>query len=53
MLTPCIIFQGEGEEKHVGKIIEFFQTTDGQNYFRVQWFYRIQDTVSTDYVMFI
>ncbi|KAL5172715.1 DNA (cytosine-5)-methyltransferase CMT2 [Glycine soja] len=39
---------GEGEEKHVGKIIEFFQTTDGQNYFRVQWFYRIQDTVVQD-----
>ncbi|KAL5172713.1 DNA (cytosine-5)-methyltransferase CMT2 [Glycine soja] len=47
-LGDCAFVKGEGEEKHVGKIIEFFQTTDGQNYFRVQWFYRIQDTVVQD-----
>ncbi|XP_010518848.1 PREDICTED: DNA (cytosine-5)-methyltransferase CMT2 isoform X2 [Tarenaya hassleriana] len=33
------------EQKHVGKIIEFFKTTDGEGYFRVQWFYRAEDTV--------
>ncbi|KAK7386807.1 hypothetical protein VNO78_27143 [Psophocarpus tetragonolobus] len=47
-LGDCAFIKGEGEEKHVGKIIEFFQTTDGKNYFRVQWFYRIQDTVIQD-----
>ncbi|KAK7346247.1 hypothetical protein VNO80_20762 [Phaseolus coccineus] len=47
-LGDCAFIKGEGEEKHVGKIIEFFQTTDGQSYFRVQWFYRIQDTVVQD-----
>ncbi|RDY09025.1 DNA (cytosine-5)-methyltransferase CMT2, partial [Mucuna pruriens] len=43
-----VVEQGEGEQNLVGKIVEFFQTTDGQNYFRVQWFYRIQDTVVQD-----
>lgn len=38
--------QGEGEKNHVGTIIEFFKTTDGDNYFRGQWFYRVEDTVS-------
>ncbi|BAT75263.1 hypothetical protein LR48_Vigan01g165500 [Vigna angularis] len=47
-LGDCAFVEGEGEEKHVGRIIEFFQTTEGQNYFRVQWFYRIQDTVVQD-----
>ncbi|XP_022638588.1 DNA (cytosine-5)-methyltransferase CMT2 isoform X3 [Vigna radiata var. radiata] len=47
-LGDCAFIEGEGEEKHVGRIIEFFQTTEGQNYFRVQWFYRIQDTVVQD-----
>ncbi|KAK7360619.1 hypothetical protein VNO77_02626 [Canavalia gladiata] len=47
-LGDCAFIKGEEEENHVGKIIEFFQTTDGQNYFRVQWFYRIQDTVVQD-----
>lgn len=37
--------QGEGEAQHVGKILEFFRTTDGKEYFRVQWFYRAEDTV--------
>ncbi|CAN8274525.1 unnamed protein product [Cochlearia groenlandica] len=37
--------KGEEEEKHVGKIVEFFKTTDGESYFRVQWFYRAVDTV--------
>ncbi|ESQ55474.1 hypothetical protein EUTSA_v10024250mg [Eutrema salsugineum] len=37
--------KGEEEEKHIGKIVEFFKTTDGECYFRVQWFYRATDTV--------
>ena len=40
------LFQGEGEQKHVGRILEFFKTTEGEDYFRVQWFYRAEDTVS-------
>lgn len=40
------LLQGEGEKNHVGTIIEFFKTTDGDNYFRGQWFYRVEDTVS-------
>ncbi|XP_061366896.1 DNA (cytosine-5)-methyltransferase CMT2 [Gastrolobium bilobum] len=47
-LGDCAFIKGEGEQKYVGKIIEFFQTTDSKNYFRVQWFYRIQDTVVQD-----
>ncbi|XP_010449422.1 PREDICTED: DNA (cytosine-5)-methyltransferase CMT2-like [Camelina sativa] len=39
----CI--KGEEEENHIGKIVEFFKTTDGESYFRVQWFYRATDTV--------
>lgn len=38
--------QGNGGQKHIGRILEFFRTTDGEDYFRVQWFYRIEDTVS-------
>ncbi|KAK4261514.1 hypothetical protein QN277_004501 [Acacia crassicarpa] len=47
-LGDCAFIKGEGEKNHVGKIVEFFQTTDGKNYFRVQWFYRIEDTVVQD-----
>ncbi|XP_019087809.1 PREDICTED: DNA (cytosine-5)-methyltransferase CMT2-like isoform X2 [Camelina sativa] len=40
----CI--KGEEEkENYVGKVVEFFKTTDGESYFRVQWFYRATDTV--------
>ncbi|KEH20304.1 DNA (cytosine-5)-methyltransferase [Medicago truncatula] len=44
----CASIKGEGEQKHIGKIVEFFLTTDSKKYFRVQWFYRIQDTVVQD-----
>lgn len=40
------MFQGDGGQKHIGRIMEFFRTTDGENYFRVQWFYKVEDTVS-------
>ncbi|KAL0873818.1 hypothetical protein Bca101_023523 [Brassica carinata] len=36
---------GDGEETPIGKIVEFFKTTDGESYFRVQWLYRATDTV--------
>ncbi|KAM7507279.1 hypothetical protein LguiA_017732 [Lonicera macranthoides] len=37
--------QGKGRQKDIGRIIEFFKTMDGEDYFRVQWFYRAEDTV--------
>ncbi|KAK7844971.1 dna (cytosine-5)-methyltransferase cmt2 [Quercus suber] len=42
------LLQGDGGQKHVGRILEFFKTTDGEHYFRVQWFYRVEDTVIQD-----
>ncbi|XP_058768023.1 DNA (cytosine-5)-methyltransferase CMT2-like isoform X1 [Vicia villosa] len=47
-IGDCASIEGEEEQKHIGKIVEFFQTTDRKKYFRVQWFYRIQDTVVKD-----
>ncbi|KAH9753141.1 DNA (cytosine-5)-methyltransferase CMT2 [Citrus sinensis] len=44
-LGDCAYIKGEGTQKHIGKILEFFKTTDGEEYFRVQWFYRAEDTV--------
>ncbi|XP_024173771.1 DNA (cytosine-5)-methyltransferase CMT2 isoform X1 [Rosa chinensis] len=44
-LGDCVYVQGNEGKKDVGRIIEFFKTTDGENYFRVQWFYRVEDTV--------
>ncbi|KAL6348454.1 hypothetical protein AAG906_007386 [Vitis piasezkii] len=44
-LGDCAHIKGEGEQKHVGRILEFFKTTEGEDYFRVQWFYRAEDTV--------
>ncbi|XP_024030561.1 DNA (cytosine-5)-methyltransferase CMT3 isoform X2 [Morus notabilis] len=47
-LGDCAHIQGDGKKKHVGRIVEFFKTTDGEKYFRVQWFYPIEDTVVQD-----
>ncbi|XP_062146124.1 DNA (cytosine-5)-methyltransferase CMT2-like isoform X3 [Alnus glutinosa] len=44
-LGDCAYIKGDGGQKHVGRILEFFRTTDGENYFRIQWFYRVEDTV--------
>ncbi|KAK8650343.1 hypothetical protein V6N13_139988 [Hibiscus sabdariffa] len=44
-LGDCVYIKGEEEKHHIGRILEFFKTTDGENYFRVQWFYRAEDTV--------
>ncbi|KAJ3672590.1 hypothetical protein LUZ60_007311 [Juncus effusus] len=35
----------EGKPNYVGMILEFFETERGENYVRVQWFYRAEDTV--------
>ncbi|CAB4309496.1 unnamed protein product [Prunus armeniaca] len=47
-LGDCAYIKGDGGKKHVGRILEFFKTTDGENYFRVQWFYKVEDTVIKD-----
>ncbi|XP_073120851.1 DNA (cytosine-5)-methyltransferase 1-like [Henckelia pumila] len=47
-IGDCVYVKGEGEGKHVGRILEFFRTTEGEEYFRVQWFYRAEDTVLKD-----
>ncbi|ONI05789.1 hypothetical protein PRUPE_5G024100 [Prunus persica] len=47
-LGDCAYIKGDGGKKHVGRILEFFKTTDGKNYFRVQWFYKVEDTVIKD-----
>ncbi|KAK2972840.1 hypothetical protein RJ640_028368 [Escallonia rubra] len=39
-----------GAQNFVGKILEFFKTTDNEDYFRVQWFFRAEDTVMGDQV---
>ncbi|KAJ8427935.1 hypothetical protein Cgig2_023311 [Carnegiea gigantea] len=45
-LGDCAYVQGEkGKKNFVGRIIEFFKTMDDEDYFRVQWFYRAEDTV--------
>ncbi|KAG9142675.1 hypothetical protein Leryth_005435 [Lithospermum erythrorhizon] len=37
--------KGEGGDKHIGRILEFFKTMEGEDHFRVQWFYRAENTV--------
>ncbi|KAI3692220.1 hypothetical protein L6452_32031 [Arctium lappa] len=44
-LGDCAHIKGEGKREHVGRIVEFFKTSDDENYFRVQWFFRAEDTV--------
>ncbi|XP_030453904.2 DNA (cytosine-5)-methyltransferase CMT2 isoform X2 [Syzygium oleosum] len=44
-IGDCAYIRGDGGNKHVGRILEFFKTTDEEDYFRVQWFYRAEDTV--------
>ncbi|KAF9599806.1 hypothetical protein IFM89_001752 [Coptis chinensis] len=35
----------EGRDPFIGRILEFFRTTDGRAVFTVQWFYRALDTI--------
>ncbi|KAL3630783.1 hypothetical protein CASFOL_023767 [Castilleja foliolosa] len=45
-LGDCALVKGpKGGSNFVGKILEFFETMDGEDYFRVQWFFRAEDTV--------
>ncbi|KAK4435532.1 DNA (cytosine-5)-methyltransferase CMT2 [Sesamum alatum] len=47
-IGDCVYVKGEGKKKHVGRILEFFKTMEGEDYFRVQWFFRAEDTVLKD-----
>ncbi|KAL6549805.1 hypothetical protein OROMI_020293 [Orobanche minor] len=47
-IGDCVYVKGEGTIKHIGRILELFKTTQGEDYFRVQWFFRAQDTVMKD-----
>ncbi|KAI7742565.1 hypothetical protein M8C21_011599 [Ambrosia artemisiifolia] len=51
-LGDCAHIKGEGKQPHVGRIVEFFKTTDDENYFRVQWFFRAEDTVMKEAAAF-
>ncbi|XP_057478976.1 DNA (cytosine-5)-methyltransferase CMT2-like isoform X3 [Actinidia eriantha] len=44
-LGDCACIKGNRRQNYVGRILEFFSTTDGENYIRVQWFFRSEDTV--------
>ncbi|XP_027180268.1 DNA (cytosine-5)-methyltransferase CMT2-like [Coffea eugenioides] len=44
-IGDCAYIKGEGRKKHIGRILEFFRTTQGEDYFRVQWYFRVEDTV--------
>ncbi|XP_043696207.1 DNA (cytosine-5)-methyltransferase CMT2-like [Telopea speciosissima] len=52
-IGDCAYVKGkEGGPNYVGKILEFFKTVDGEDYFRVQWFFRAEDTVLKDQAEF-
>nr|ALF12303.1 chromomethylase 2 [Nicotiana benthamiana] len=44
-IGDCAYVKGEGRKNHIGRILEFFKTAEGEDYFRVQWFFRAEDTV--------
>ncbi|KAL6580750.1 hypothetical protein OROMI_006673 [Orobanche minor] len=48
-LGDCAYVKGPKRgTNYVGKILEFFEMMDGEDYFRVQWFFRAEDTVIKD-----
>ncbi|KAL3500066.1 hypothetical protein ACH5RR_039159, partial [Cinchona calisaya] len=51
-IGDCAYIKGEGRKKHIGKILEFFRTSEGEDYFRVQWFFRAEDTVMKEAASF-
>ncbi|XP_057971701.1 DNA (cytosine-5)-methyltransferase CMT2-like isoform X2 [Malania oleifera] len=38
----------EGGQNYVGRILEFFKTMDDEDYFRVRWLYRAEDTIMNE-----
>ncbi|XP_022866302.1 DNA (cytosine-5)-methyltransferase CMT2-like, partial [Olea europaea var. sylvestris] len=48
-LGDCAYIKGPKRgPNYVGRILEFFETKDGEDYCRVQWFFRAEDTVMKD-----
>ncbi|CAI9762552.1 unnamed protein product [Fraxinus pennsylvanica] len=48
-LGDCAYIKGPKRgPNYVGRILEFFETKDGEDYCRVQWFFRAEDTVIKD-----
>ncbi|KAH9606515.1 hypothetical protein KSS87_018905 [Heliosperma pusillum] len=51
-LGDCALIRGDGRQKHIGRIIEFLRTTEDDDYFRVHWFYKPEDTVMKEETSF-
>ncbi|KAF6138750.1 hypothetical protein GIB67_040882 [Kingdonia uniflora] len=52
-IGECAYVKGEeGAQNYVGRILEFFRTTDEEDYFRVRWFFRASDTVMKEHADF-
>ncbi|WVZ97098.1 hypothetical protein U9M48_042658 [Paspalum notatum var. saurae] len=48
-IGDCAFIKGpEGKPHYIGRLLEFFETTAGECYFSVQWFFRAEDTVMED-----
>ncbi|KAL2527639.1 DNA (cytosine-5)-methyltransferase CMT2 [Abeliophyllum distichum] len=48
-LGDCAYIKGPKRgPNYIGRILEFFESEDGEDYCRVQWFFRAQDTVIKD-----
>ncbi|XP_062179243.1 DNA (cytosine-5)-methyltransferase CMT2-like isoform X2 [Phragmites australis] len=48
-IGDCAFIKGpEGKPHYIGRLLEFFETTAGEYYFSVQWFFRAEDTVMKD-----
>eukprot|EP01018_Ginkgo_biloba_P005150 Gb_13672 [translate_table: standard] len=42
----------EGAPDYIGRIVEFFETTDGKHYFTSRWFFRAEDTAIKNQAVF-
>lgn len=39
----------EGAVDYIARIVELFESVDGEPYFKARWFYRAEDTVRLAY----
>ncbi|KAL2906241.1 hypothetical protein RDABS01_004951 [Bienertia sinuspersici] len=53
LLDDVYIQAEEGQQNYIAKIVEFFETTDKEQYLTAQWFYRAEDTVIKNHAQFI
>ncbi|RLN28488.1 DNA (cytosine-5)-methyltransferase 3-like isoform X1 [Panicum miliaceum] len=48
-IGDCAFIKGPAGKLHyIGRLLEFFETSAGEYYFSVQWFFRAEDTVMED-----